>query len=1192
MKPLFNLLVLGVLCCASGCSAQSGNPLAPSTPVIAEFKLQDSIGHDWKRELVTYDVPDKTFGRKDLTLAGADNKPQPLQWTTNENGKKQIAFLADVPKFGQSTYRLQNGSPAASDLTVEDNADNIRLLNSRTGIEIRKKLEAGQAPISGVRLASGKWVGASQLNSPQAVMEYSATITARGPVFTEVLCSAKFARGGNWRMRLRLISGEPVVLVSESYAVDESTSWTLDLGDRFTPQNMLYRLGRSSAAGGLGALKSWALGNDAEPAFVLEPWLRWWMRDRQGNWFGLYRDDSPDLLAMGALQPGQWVDPQKKNWGNREVFVQRAGETLQAKLPLQEGERRWMLAALDKNESIADLGSKTAQQAPLPQQYLIKYGDFPLDMVKDYVLDWKSEDSGHPKLLVTAAEIARWKKNFKPDAARLANYLRTPVTVFNVEGPTQYYIATGDEKLGRLLADFVLAQVQNDVDIYTLQKDQVTLGTAPHGIRYIQTIINTADAVWTSALTPSERTKLKAQLAFLDYTFNRADYWSPERGYAANPNMTSMVAGYQAQIGMMLSDHPLSGAWTKRGLTELKTELDEWADAEGGWLEAPAYAIASWDFLLGMFVQAHNTGHADYLYDPKMKKVADWLAMISTPPDARVDGIRHLPPIGNTYIGQPCGEFGIMAYLWKDKDPAFAARMQWMQQQQGNFPDAGIGGFSPSLEGYREMLMDASLPAQKPNYQSMLFPETGVLLRNGVDDRETQLHLIAGNNHAHYDKDSGSITLWGKGRIVADDFGYQGYMPGDDHSMVVSPIAPDVSVMHVHEFSPSPHFDYVRGQKSGWQRQIAFLKNTDMMAPNYFVMRDTLAVPAPATWRLWLTANKVLLKPRGALVEGKEDVDTDIVFVSPQNLPLTTEEKTRSTYGLDINRKYGKVSVAQTGLIAQVAQGQPFMAVIYPRLKTQAPPKVTSLAAGKAVKVEHQDGTDYIFLSDKTFSFQGESVDFEGTSGLVQIRGGKATLSLGAAGHLSALGQSVTKVADKATAKIGSNNLIANGDFETGVQDVFPAVVPNDVFEASVHEGDPAPQSTHAGRYSLALRLKTDGRSSYSVKQPLFVDRTQVYRVKANVYTPDAILFMLTGYASDGKDFNLKDDKGRVWGYSADVKGPLSGWKTLETTIGPPGSNAQYIMPPTTLQITMTLRFQGVKGAVYVDDISIEPLTQ
>src|SRR5206468_23071 len=122
------------------------------------------------------------------------------------------------------------------------------------------------------------------------------------------------------------------------------------------------------------------------------------------------------------------------------------------------------------------------------------------------------------------------------------------------------------------------------------------------------------------------------------------------------------------------------------------------------------------------------------------------------------------------------GQFGTIAYLWRERDPAFAAEMQWMYRQQGAPPEPVVGGFVPSLAGFRSLLLDRTLPEKAPGYRSEWFPRTGVILRSHFPSaRETQLHLVAGPNHAHYDRDSGSFTLWGKGRVVANDFGYYGH---------------------------------------------------------------------------------------------------------------------------------------------------------------------------------------------------------------------------------------------------------------------------------------------------------------------------------------------------------------------------------------------------------------------------------
>ena len=41
-----------------------------------------------------------------------------------------------------------------------------------------------------------------------------------------------------------------------------------------------------------------------------------------------------------------------------------------------------------------------------------------------------------------------------------------------------------------------------------------------------------------------------------------------------------------------------------------------------------------------------NAGYSDYLYAPRMRKVIEWFATISTPCDSRTGGFRHQPAIG------------------------------------------------------------------------------------------------------------------------------------------------------------------------------------------------------------------------------------------------------------------------------------------------------------------------------------------------------------------------------------------------------------------------------------------------------------------------------------------------------------------------------------------------------------------
>ena len=600
-------------------------------------------------------------------------------------------------------------------------------------------------------------------------------------------------------------------------------------------------------------------------------------------------------------------------------------------------------------------------------------------------------------------------------------------------------------------------------DDVLLQNSRVTLGVAPHmqAVMLLPTLNLVDAALGCESLTPELRRRFLAQLAFLGYAVNRDDYWSPKRGFSANPNMTTTVAQYQVALASLLPSHPMAKQWAAQGLGQLRYQLNAWSDADGGWLEAPHYAMVSYDHMFGAFVMAARAGFSDFLYEDRMRKVMGWFAKISTPRDPRTGGFRHFPPIGNTYHGEPTGMFGIVAGLWKNRDPEFAANMQWMCEEHGS-PDIGIGWSFPTMAGYKGLLKAHGVAPRKPDYGSAWFRNTGVVLRNTIgSERETYLHLIAGGNHAHYDYDSGSIILWGKGRVLADDWGYIGRHGAHYHNMLNAPGAG--GNMRVEKFSAKPTLDYVSGRKGTWQRQIAFSKDTDPLGPNYFLIRDSNHADTPATWKLWLSvepdaykfgdknAGKNLpkipqeglnidddpanelddvdlklaseAKPKskpaappspirihnqGVSVTGADDVDLDIFFYDAGQLNLKTEKATQKVTCGNRYGKVGSMQITQTALIASLKGRGAVTALLYPRLKKEPSPKVVWHAGGRIAEVIFKAGIDFIFLAPKPAPDAKEDelttgdgkIGFRGTAASVQIRGKGVTKTLGSAGEI------------------------------------------------------------------------------------------------------------------------------------------------------------------------------------------------
>ncbi|HOF86495.1 MAG TPA: hypothetical protein PLZ36_00140 [Armatimonadota bacterium] len=1184
---LFGLLACAVL----------GLPALPAG-AAESFVLRDWLNRTWRNERVTFPLTaaQLTAARAGQALAGPDGAPVPYQVITDgATQQSSLVFLAHLDPFETRTYAFaENVANVESDLRVEERPEGIVLSNRLTGIAINAKLDGGAGPIAGVKLNSGVWAGGSTLTSDPPVASYEARVTARGPVYAEVVARAEFADGSTWTLRAQVIANEPVVLIDEIAAVKGTATFTVNLDRGFAPTKILYRYGKQVPNGSLGKNETVDIGHGR--IFTLEPWLRWSEQINQGNTFSLYKPESADLLAVGAREAGAWVDPQLKRddqMPNRALVTKDDAGIFMA-MGLKTGQRKWMYMALDRAASLKDLDTRDGYHSPLPNQTLIKYGHFPLDLVKDYVLSWAGDHENYPRVLVTRKDVARFTASVKdptPYEKAIPRYLAdpNPLGQFNMEERITAYFATGDEKLAEYLAKGVTQLLQGCVDRLVVQHREA-LGTAPHHFQEIGCAALLADAVLSHpTLDPRTRERLLAQLAFLGYTVSRPEYWSPARGYAANPNMTTSVYGYKAVIACAIPSHPLAKEWARDAMEELKGQINGWSDANGGWLEAPHYAMVSYDQILGAFVMAHNAGFNTYLDEPKMKTVINWFSKISTPPDSRIGGFRHLPPAGNTYLQEPTGEFGIVAFLFRDRDPEFAAQMQWMHRQHKSFPYPGIGGGYPAFAGYRALMIDPAIPERAPAWGSELFPETGVILRTGFPDpRETQLYLIGGTNHAHYDDDSGSITIYGKGRILADDFGY--YNPArEDHSMLTSPVSGG-GVMTLKGLTTRPQMDYTLGERGGWTRQIALVKDADPLGPNYFVLADSLRVPTSATWRLWCYAETVRTRGNAALVVGKEDVDMDVIFAAPAGLALATRAATRrANCALHPDGRMGVMDMTQIGLEAPVARENGYLVVLYPRLKAEAAPTVTPLAGGKGVRVETPAGTDLIFLSSSPFTYDEGGVQFTGTAGMVRVRDGQYTLTLGAPGHIAAGGKELKE----GTVAPASNNLIPGGDFEDGAQRFFVADMPNYGTAARLHAGSPVP-GDDANTFCAALTM-TGTNGIMGSREPIYVDPTKTYRLHCKFFTAAKFSGSIAGYGWNAGGQQCKNDAGGVWqwnltsGPRQGPTGPTAGWQTLSCVIGPAGSGAPYSWPADVVSINFGFWMAGDAGAtVYLDDIMME----
>ncbi len=986
-------IALACLASATGTPGYRGGPIS--------FVISDYLRKGWQNELVSFPVPQGVYGQHGYRLEGPGATNIPYQWVNN--GELSIAFLANVSEFGQSEYRLIEGDPATfSDLSVVDHGTHLELRNNATGIRIHKSTNAlNQGPIAGILLPSGAWVGSGQLVLPAPAWNYQAQIVASGPVFVDVEVTYTLYTNSFWKLRFRLMAFEPVVLVDESFSGDSGAFYKLSLNTGFGADRMFWR--KDDRAVGSQSIGSIGSSN----AFLLEPWYQWWEGDYRGDWVSFYSSAGYDLLGVASRDAGSWVDPERTKWDHR---VPISGSDLTLQFQLQGFERKWMLFALSTTAAFQSQESL----ASLPQQLKIKHGDYPRDQVNRYVLDWHDSGLTYPRLFITPEDIAALQGRY--NLSNLARFQNSSyrINTYDLDDYIPTMLLSDDPLLKMRLAAEGINMLQQTVDLYTRQTQYRTAGhDLPRHYNDVIIALNVLDVCLGMGLyTPAERQRIRAQLAFLGYTLSNPMVISPERGFGANPNMTSITRSALGVLACLIPDHPQAGNWANIAIQQMSKELNEWAGVEGGWIEAPHYAGVALDsiFALTMALRRSGLSSHEWVYDAKLKGAMQWMAQIITPRDPLLADQRHVPAIGNTHLGERTSIPGWAAYIWKDRDPGFSREMQWVWKEQGFFPQPGIGGFYPGIFGYTKFILNPDLPSEPPQWGSRLFPDAGAVFRaHFPSSAETYMHYIQGPLHQHYDYDEGSFIIWGRGAPLVEEFGYYDRAPAAEHSRVDDGFGERLgNEGRIREFMTSAYGDYLRGERAGWHRQIMFVKDALPDGPNYFVVTDSLTGSRAGSWRVWISTDET---PAGiwsytptVRAKGRYNVDLAVHVAGLQNQLLSSSALTRQNGASG----YSTNTLTQHSVQFQIPAGGQSLAILYPLAGIERTPTFSDIGGGNGVEIVSSAGTDYVFLGLNNFSASHGPASFNGRAGVIQVRSGGVRMTLFGMGQVNYNGNILT----------------------------------------------------------------------------------------------------------------------------------------------------------------------------------------
>ncbi len=781
------------------------------------FTLQDYLHHQWRDELVTYRV-DKGKVPRPARLMGPRGQFVPVQ-IRDLGQEAEVAFIVrDLPADGEVTYTLTAGTAIGRPLTqtlrngLLLDAGEVAALVPGVGEErpAGKTLAEVRAPLLGVRTAGGQWLGSGRLVGDLPVKSMQTTLVASGPVYAEVRTDY-VVEGGRYSMTVRVVKGQPAVLVSEEFDMPgtaaEKCFFQYDLKEGFEPERLavLGRLWRQRT----DATKVWMDavnqslgegGDDYKLDFDADRrevacigYVTWWPETVRV--MALHASPTGQTLAFFPTRIGQWRNPMgcyletrkdgslylslplyiQQSWANDGVGGRGSfgSGSLESGWPLTALRRHWAMILTPEEEAFPAVGRSSVGEA------VVKYSDLPLDKLKDWIFNWDWDGVKYPRLYVDPDKLAETRVRAQQIPgwdAGLRTYPTRPLT----------YVLTGDPEVGDELLHagvpeqnaswYANAGALPGLRFYVsniLDRWGYVGFMAPNNAAPMNELVRFDAAMSVPEATEAEKAEMQELTAFVAQVVYDTDWHAVGAGWhLGNPNMPPRQEAHLGVASRTLPTHPLAAAWAARGAAQQERSLREQVRPSGAWIECPHYQYeAAFYPMMQAAMPLKLQGTYDVFANPLLKKTMVYLVNLLTPPDPRfksgVQKLRTLPAFGNgSWEFMPVT--GWIAAMSAQDDPEFSQEMMWAWEEQG-----GQLWFPMS-----QLVVDPALPGKQPDLTSSLYEGFGAVLRSGFpSEDETWMAFRHGDCVAHYDYgDQGSFMLFAKGAPLVLHFGSQ-YAP-------------------------------------------------------------------------------------------------------------------------------------------------------------------------------------------------------------------------------------------------------------------------------------------------------------------------------------------------------------------------------------------------------------------------------
>lgn len=877
--------------------------------------LKEQAGRTWHGELVHWPIP----GKGKWHIVDSEGRAVPCQQYGHDLAPRTplegpgLYALVDLPARATLDWRIVPGKPTDATARVRILKQDGGIVLASDALEVRLAPPqtptdgAAPSPIQAIRLPKGDWLGSGTIATTSKLESCTTEVLANGPLFAEAEVRYVFSGDRRYVCRVRVVAGQPVAHVTESYHLGSESWLRLKLRPKPSPDacHGIYR----RFPGHLQAPAEKSLLGPYQGLLArLWPW-RFYVSSRwDGSWFAAYHTEKP-APACGVFPtfPQVWTrpdgHPHDSTWykvGPEAIEVSLDQDRVFVyQLPLTHGTRSYCLYLAPKQRFLDDQPNGIAQAKR-------QYGETPLQRAKDWILDWPSK-AEHPHLFFGREDIPALRKSLKHFPTLEAHYSGPTRSPALLEDLTCYHLVSGSEKiLSRILGDESMPKLAMRLHgagllpELRLRAHQMLDGfglcpVAPNNIMWLPDhlmfrVLSADVLLGSPAMTEEQRRELRRLLAIIAYEMESPEMVPPRecRYQLGTANMPGPFYAVLGMIGALLSDHPHSRRWMARSLGELRADIHRQSLPEGTWAESYMYQERTMRAFVPAAVALARKGLPDLMNDARVWAVFRTQIASLGPVDPR-NNVRSFPPIGDGtwYVGKP--SIGAAIRGIAPHQPELAGELAWAWRQHGN-----TSGLLNPTYPYAWLLSDPAVAERTPKLRSQVLPGAAVILRSRyATPTETYLHLRAADFAlSHFQSDQLSLHWHAKGAPLCLDWGYYGigrHRPAEMHNRTVVKGAPnDYGNGQIVKTAFLPRMDYVHIRDSSRNvrvRRMLFVRGDSPTDPEYVLMRDSLS--GPGRWNLWTHASGVDL-----LVK-------DVGRVKSPPLPRTAAELSRKWEEMD-----------------------------------------------------------------------------------------------------------------------------------------------------------------------------------------------------------------------------------------------------------------------------------------------------